>query len=537
MTERTVDDCGVTVERSGEPEVVLVGPPYRAAFLGEPQPAIGLKMLLTMLDGTLWPLQNCGDHSVGTGAAGNGWGLVDPRFATYAEIDAGPALGDAFPADPPTYPGVGITAYGCEIDCDYIITGDLGAEVIVGKIDGQWHILRVTGSASTIPLTGSHNECRCCGSSRKKRKMRAEILTVSASCSEYPVGTEFVLDPITSSDFYNPLRLSLSCRSTADSPLEDITDWTAYACGNEAEMVSLSCCAPVEDSGTSGADECRFEAVIRTTAVEGCSDCVYEILIYDEPGDPCVEFEDEEFGLPVVMEACGLPDLPVGTRVIMARIPRTAAGRDELSGEDPVEWFVVRACTEEVCADQCDPPPPQGPPCCGVLCSEMPNGLTATVEILASDCCGGSLALGLTKEGAETECDSASDTKWFLYDLTSTTPPENIICSGTSSGSPAYPTKVAINNLELLCGSAEDLCGSESGSGSPTEGPLFSLWVSYYETYSPTGAIGRVMATQNREVSCCSPLYLEFEITIPVCYIAGAGVIIASTTLKITITE
>ena len=537
MTGRTVDSCGVTVDRSGTLPIVQVGPPYRADWLGPTNPPIGLQMLLASIDGRPWPLQNCGDKSIGVGAASNGWGLLDTIVNRYTEIDAGPAIDGPFPADPPTYPGVGITAYGCEIDCEYIITGDLGAEVIVGKIDNQWHILRVTGSASTVPLTGSHNDCRCCGSSRKNRKMRAEILTVSASCAEYAVGTQFVLDPISSSASDNPLRISISCRSTPASTLEEIADWSAFACGNEAEMVSLSCCAPVEDSGTSGADECRFEAVIRTTAVEGCSDCVYEILIYDEPGDPCVEFEDEEFGLPVVMEACGLPDLPVGTRVIMARIPRTAAGREELSGEDPVEWFVVRACTEEDCADQCDPPPPQGPPCCGVLCSEMPNGLTATVEILASDCCGGSLALGLTKEGAETECDSASDTKWFLYDLTSTTPPENIICSGTSSGSPAYPTKVAINNLELLCGSAEDLCGSESGSGSPTEGPLFSLWVSYYETYSPTGAIGRVMATQNREVSCCSPLYLEFEITIPVCYIAGAGVIIASTTLKITITE
>jgi hypothetical protein len=463
--------------------------------------------------------------------------LTDDTFATYSEIDTGPALSGTFPADPPTYPGVGITAYGCEIDCQYIIVGDLGAEVIVGKIDDQWHILRVTGSASTIPLTGSHNECRCCGSSRKNRKMRAEILTVSASCAEYAVGTQFVLDPISSSASDNPLRISISCLSTPTSTLEDIADWTAYACGNAAEMVSLACCAPFADSGTSGVDECRFEAVIRTAAAEGCSDCVYEILIWDEPGDPCVEFDDLEFGDPVIMEACGLADLPVGTRVIMARFPATDSGRDALSGEEPIEWFVVRACTEQDCADQCDTPPPQGPPCCGVLCSEMANAVTATVEIVASDCCTGSLAITMTKEGVATQCDSASDTAWFAYDLTDPAPPEIVICASTSAGSPSYPTKVAICNLELICGSADDLCGDAGGSGSPTDGPIFSLWVSYYSGYAVPTTVSRTLATQDRPASCCSPLYLEFEITIPVCFIAGAGVINASTTLRITITE
>lgn len=527
----------MTVDRSGSDPVVLVGPPYRISALGAPQPPIGLQMLMAKLDGAHWPLQNCGDRSVGVGAAGNGWGLLDTTFSTYSEIDEGPALGGPFPADPPTYPGVGITAYGCEIDCQYIITGDLGAEVIVGKIDGQWHILRVTGSASTIPLTGSHNECRCCGSSRKNRKLRAEIISASVGCAQYAVGTQFVLDPISYSTSDNPLRISLSCLSRPESLLEDIVDWTAYACGNEAEMISLDCCAPVDESG-GGSGSCRFEAVIRTQPAEGCSDCSYDILIWDEPGDPCIEFDDVEFGEPVVMEACGLSDLPAGTRVIMARFPATDTGRDALSGQEPIEWFVVRACTEQDCANQCDNPPPQGPPCCGVLCSEMPAGLTATVEILASDCCAGAASVTLDKQGAATQCDGAADTKWFAHDLTDPAPPEIIICSGAIAVPPFYPTKVAINNLELICGSAEDLCGDAgTSSASPTDGPVFSLWVSYYETYATGGSSGRVLATQNRVASCCSPLYLEYEITIPVCFIAGAGVITASTTLKITITE
>ena len=290
---------------------------------------------------------------------------------------------------------------------------------------------------------------------------------------------------------------------------------------------------------------CRFEALIRTQPAEGCSECSYDILIWDEPGDPCIEFEDVDEGEPVIMEACGLDDLPVGTRVIMARFPVTTTAIDALNGEDPIEWFVVRACTEQDCEDQCETPPPQGPPCCGKLCSEMPAGLTATIEVLASDCCSGSASVALTREGVLTECDGASDTTWYAHDLLDPAPPEILICSGTAPGFPPYPTKIAIANLELICGSAEDLCGDASGSMSGSisvsdpgsSGPPFSLRVSYYNSYNSIGEVGSTLATQDLVVSCCTPLYLQFDITIPVCFIAGAGVIVASTTLRITITE
>jgi hypothetical protein len=175
----------------------------------------------------------------------------------------------------------------------------------------------------------------------------------------------------------------------------------------------------------------------------------------------------------------------------------------------------------------------------------MPTGLTATVEVLASDCCSGSASVALIREGILTECDGAADTTWYAYDLLDPAPPEIIICSGTAPGFPPYPTKIAIANLELICGSAEDLCGDASGSMSGSisvsdpgsSGPPFSLRVSYYNSYTGVGEVGSTLATQDLVVSCCTPLYLQFDITIPVCFIAGAGVIVASTTLRITITE
>jgi hypothetical protein len=396
-----------------------------------------------------------------------------------------------------------------------------------------------------------------------------------SDCGPYRACDEFRLDPLSTALGYNPMEISLTCQSSEGSLFEDVDDWTAYAFGNEVTVVSVACCAPYDecedvcerlDSGgvescwccgsdsssssvsssvsASVSDECRFEAVIEFTH-EGCD---YRILIWRpiiDDDDPCTLFEDEYIE-DVIAEANGLPQLIAGDRVIIARIPSGITGRQALNGTDPVEWFIIRACTSEDCAFPCDVPPPEGPPCCGVLCSEMPNGLTATIEVISSACCSGSLSVGMTKYGAETQCDGAADTEWFVHDVTDPTPPEIVICTGVAPGFPPYPTKIAINNLELICGSTEDLCadsmsasGSASASASDDDiaGPLFSLWVSYYGAYAIPSSGGRTLATQDRTVSCCSPLYLEYEITIPVCFIAGAGVIGATTKLRITITE
>lgn len=514
MTEP--EACGVAITPDVIVDIVQVGPPYNPTLLGEPLPPGDLKMLLVLLDQRRWPLHNCGDKGLGVNATP--WGFADTDVNNYAAID-GPNPIPSYPLDPPTYPGVGITAYGCEIDCNYLITGPLGAEGIVGKIDGQWHILRVTGSANTAPLFGPSNECRCCGSSRKNRIMRATIIAVNGTGCEYALHQEFVLDAITPNSTTNPMQISISCEPQPDSPLEEIDDWTAFACGIEAEITRLECCVPIDPEEPEG--ECRFEAVIRTTEVEGCATCGYDILIYDEPGDPCIRFEDEPFDAPVVMEACGLLDLEPDTRVIMARIPGGLPGREALDGADPIEWFIVRACTPDECANPCDVDPPVGPLCCGKRCSEMPATVTVSITVLAGDFdCDPPAGVTLHRIA---DCDPAIDTRWTLPAAI----PEQTLCPDVTPDPPNFPTWLDIKDMLLVCPVSEELCGSVDP---PVDGPGFDLQLS-------GGLVdGLVSATIDLQASCCDPFYLEFTITGQFWMVAGAGVINHEVTLKLVVT-
>jgi hypothetical protein len=530
------EQCGGFSEEGDEyPDIVQVGPPYNPAISGDPLPPANLQMLLALIDKRRWPLHNCGDTSTGVNATP--WGFMDVNINRYEPID-GPDPIPQYPLHPPTYPGVGVTAYGCEIDCNYLITGPLGAEGIIGKIDGQWHILRVTGSANTAPLTGPSNECRCCGGSRKNRIMRAEILSASGDNCSYPVKTQFLLNPVTPDSELNPLQLSISCEPRPESAFEDIEDWTAFACGVEAEIIRLDCCAPIVsydydtgyDLDYDGYD-CRFEAVIRTTPVEECEDCSYDILIWDEPGEPCEKFADQPYGMPVVMEACGLPELDPGTRVIMARIPGglSAYGYDTSSGDnyeydqEIVEWFVVRACTPADCANPCDVDPPIGPLCCGKRCSEMPETVSVSIEVLEGDFeCDPPAGVTLVRT-ATTSCDGASDTRWSLPAEI----PDNTLCTGVTPDPPNFPTWLDIEDMLLVCPISEESCGDPE---TYEDGPEFNLQMR-------GGLIaGLVNATPNLTASCCDPFYLEFEIEGQFWMVAGAGVIDHNVKLKLVVT-
>lgn len=531
----TEDECGVTVNRPEEPPKVQVGPPYNPTIIGDPLPPVGLRMLMAYLDGRDWPLQICGDAGLGVNATP--WGFMDDNVYEYAAIDDPSPIPD-YPLDPPIYPGTGITAYGCEIDCNYLITGPLGAEAIIGKIDDQWHILRVTGSANTIPLFGPSNECRCCGDSLKNKILRAEIIAVNtAECAEYEIGQRFRLDPLFSTSGLNPLNLSLSCQATPDSILEDKNDWTAFACGIEAAVLDISCCAPYDDSGSgsgSGSEQpCRFEARIRTAIIEDCATCSYDILIWSEDEEACIEFEDEPFGEPVIMEACGLDELEPGTRVIMARIPATDAGRAAIaesgasgSGsaqDDPIEWFVVRACTPKDCANPCEVDPPVGPLCCGKRCSEMPETVTVSITVLAGDfTCDPPASITLHRTST-VACDGAADTRWTLPAAI----PEQTLCPDVTPDPPHYPTYLDVKDMLLVCGTAEDLCGNVDP---PVDGPNFDLQL--------MGGLvsGLVSTTIDLQASCCDPFYLEFTITGQFWMVAGAGVINHEVTLKLVVT-
>ena len=547
----STDDCAIQSEievRNG----VHVGAPYGI----EDEIPAGLRVLLALIDGKHWPLQVQGDTGVGTGAR-VGEGATIPGADCGSRIralDPGPIPDGVFPDGPNyVYPGVGVTAYGCQMNCNYIIVGNLGASVIVGKIDGQWHILRVIVSASTTPLFGSSNACRCCGDALKDKKLRARVMHVSSDAGDYRACDEFRLDPVSTERGYNPMQIRLSCGSQKDSVLEDITDWSAYAFGSAAEITSLYCCTAFEDNCTrvvtgygedcicnsdagsgSGDADCRFEATIVFTHL-GID---YTVLIYqdaaDADDDPCTEFADV-FIENVIAEAAGLPDLQPDDRVIMARIPGGLAGRTALDGTDPIEWFIIRACSIQDCADPCDPPPVFTSRCCGKPCNELPSSLSATIEVIASDCpctSGSSFGATLTRTATDpdADCSGSANIIWVVTPTTVTEPPEITGCINDPGGVP--PTKVRVANLELKCGdSRPDACGGPSELG-----PSLVLTVYGFSNYSSTFVGFSAVATQDQTTSCCSPIYSQYEITGNFCYGAGASPVTASTTLRITIT-
>jgi hypothetical protein len=553
----STDDCAV---RSSVESLtsVYVGPPYGR----DEEVPTGLKLLLALIDGSHWPLQVEGDTGVGKEAGfGFNQAPVCPGGQRETALDPGPVPDGIFPEFPYVYPGIGVTAYACQMNCNYVITGTLGAHVIVGKIDGQWHILRVLDSGQTQPIFGPSNACRCCGDALKDKKLRARVLHVSSSGGDYRACDEFRLDPLSTERGYNPMQITLSCGSTAESVLEDITDWSARAFGSAAEITSLFCCTAFEDNCTrvvsgygedcncnsdetsgSGAADCRFEATIEFTHL-GID---YVVLIYQEildaEDDPCTEFADV-FIENVIAEAAGLPDLQPDDRVIMARIPGGLAGRTALDGTDPIEWFIIRACNVADCANPCDEPPGYTSPCCGKLCNELPTSLSATIEVIDSACVctsGSTLSATLVRDATDPAgtCEGAVNIIWVVNPTADTTPTEISGCINDPGGVP--PTKVRIANLELKCGDGRpDACGDQFGasdnSGSEL-GPSMTLTVFSFGSYAGMFIGNGYIATQDRQISCCSPFFLQYEVTGDFCYGAGASTVSSVTTLRITIT-
>jgi len=502
--------CGENEDVGGE---IIVG--VEGAFTGvsinpDVDPT-GLMLLLSLIDGRYWPLHVCGD--TGIGAQFNDIRNLGGGVDTYEEaID---------PIDSP------IEAHGCVINCYYSITTDIQAQCIVGKIDGVWNILRVMGTSFPGGVTASHNSCRCCGLTPSNRKLYARILTVTpALCGEYRACDEFVLKGLdTACDPENPLRITAGCNSTVDSELANPEDWLITVCGVPVQrIVSLKCCVPfsecvefdtvileegavdvescvcITESGSSsdsasasddlvlnscgseGRGLCRLEIVIETGPIADCSDCEYTILIYSDPydSDPCVEMEDVIVD-EVEAEACGLDNLTPCDRVIIAKVPYHIPG---LRGTEcgPVEWFIIRACTEDDCQDQCDPPPPPEGSCCGMTCDELPASLTATIEIL--DCaCACSVAVSLPKS----ECLPGDEGgEWRIDNVF----PFERICE-------TFQFYFELRDIQYLCATLNSQ--SRSASDSVDDGP--------YLTFN--GQQGTLIE------SSCGPIYAVFEFVNP----------------------
>jgi hypothetical protein len=479
--------CSETTEDIGSPVIVGVEGAFTGIAFDPDTDPTGLGMLLAKIDGRFWPLSVCGDSGAG--------GIFNDPLAKNLDVPTSEVYID--PIDKP------ITAHACLLPCDYRITTGLGAQVIVAKIDGVWNILRVLNSATTVPVTGSDRRCRCCGLS-PQTVFRARIIEVhsesgsgSGSGGCYPPCTEFILKHNAvncDSDPANPLSIEIGCDPLASSTLQNVGDWTVTVCGVEAEITSLECAAPVPDcepedvdgvcvcvdegtgsgSGSGSGGDTRFEMYIRTHSLPECGGCDYTILIYTQPDeeDPCA-LEDVPIDI-VRAEACGIPDLPVGTRVIMVKVPQDA--EDESVACEENKWWIVRSCYFNDCADNCDPPPPPVV-CCGVLCQDLPATMTATLEY--SDCICDPCTFEIIMD--KRPCEPGSEVGiWSLEAI-----PEDYKCETDR-------TIVRFDSIEYYCGGEG---GSGSGSGSIDQEATLIL----------NGVGGTLIE------SSCNPQYAVFE--------------------------
>lgn len=530
--------CDDQVDRGGE---VIVAPGAR-----EIAPNEGRRLLMALLDSRHWPMHVCGDTN--TGAIDWDQAVDSPcghANEVITAIDDGPATDGTvggFTEENPNYPfpGVGITAHACQLGCSYQIVGDLGADVIVGKIDGQWNILKILCNATTQSVTEISNVCRCCGILSAGTKFEAIIKSIDPpGCGPYDVCQRFELDP--ASCVGNPLNITVACSPEPESEFSDIDDWEVRVCGVVAENLALDCCAnpnadvcdePGSGSGSgSGSGECQFALSVQTGALASCDGCDYEILIRTivPNDDPCAA-PDEDIE-EVQAEACGLPDLDEGTRVILVKIPggKTAlfgsgSGCDAGSGSGLVEWFVIRACDLDAdCENPCEPPEVPSL-CCDKQCEEHPAAVTATIETDGTVCsCHDGLVLANTGRGSP--CDLSADVRWALD-----VPEFPGFIEKCENECPESGTGFAVfkfTDAVLICGSSANLCAG-SGSGAA---PSFSLRVN---------AVDGVL---NEDTACCDPLFLEFDFPSPqfpnFCESESAECDIGSPgpTYKITITE
>lgn len=516
--------CGST-EEYGDEIIVPVENTFTGRVGLDPDfDAAGLELLLAMIDGYPWPLQVCGDTGVG--------GQLDGQHSD-ADVcaDQGAVIGE-------------VTAHACVLDCDYLIdTETNSSQVIVGLVDGQWNILRVR--ASPIVILGGDTRCRCCGI--RKHILLATIRCVSPGF-EYLLGTQFRMRPnggtggivslswkgsfgVDCGGTIETATVILRCNADANSNLEVPSEWGVTICGETAAVAQVECdgsgdqsyypyCPSGQSDGSgsgSGVDRdprCTgtFITITTVSGLSACCDleCTIDICATEE--DPCAA-PDEELE-EVIMEACGLPNLAPGTRVIMAHIP---GGRPDQVGSgsgsgDPVEWFMIRACdAQENCKVPCDPDGESSNRyCCGVLCENQSPTLTATVELLSGSC----VCPANTTFTIEHQYTCLSDTRWLL-------PASGLgfFCGGAGLDS------IEIKKIELLCGTGTKECAAPDGSGSDSGGPTFSL------AFSTENDLFTLDAT----TACCDPLFLEFTGSAEICLDAMS--VLQRIDIKVTITE
>ena len=396
---------------------------------------LGTRLLMTQIDGNLYPLHLCGDTNTGMNWYGCSHGEVNAVTSGCEWTRTGETL----------------TAQACVLDeCEgYVLDTTKNPYVLVAEIDGQWYIVNVI-SADGLPDTENmgYLSCdSCCDVGV------GTLLATISGCGDFD-GKSFLMYSAAGvwagSTTANGETFTFSLMCSTNIP--DSENWTASGgCTTQAAPDSLAVtCSAATGTGTgtgiSGDGKMSGSA---TFSPPSCAACPSGTITVDfqsidgRPRDLCRTIT--RTGVEVTAEACGLDNLNVGDEVIMAYVPKFGISPTGTGTGTSMEsqYHIIQVCRGEGECQPCDPPPPGDPTeCCDLGEDDVPETLTGTMSISSAvdgcNCSSKSISF-VYQEGTDPpewhqvgviDCEDSTGTSVSLSDISGMV----ITCSGEASG-------------------------------------------------------------------------------------------------------
>lgn len=302
-----------------------------------------------------------------------------------------------------------VVAQVCSLQClDYILDPTLSPIVLMAQIGSQWFIINVVDRPSTLTTKDG---------------------SITTVCADACCGIGFK---------YIEVTIGTGCGALSGQVFNLIGaggSWSGQVtAGGDTFLMSISCSigtAAAEDWSVNGgcgsavaADD--FTILCDTNSMSGtadfssmtcglCSSVSVSFQSIEIPDKPCET--TTLTGVEVIMEACGVPPLAIGDRVIMAEVPKLGSACSTGTGTGTAtepQWQMIQACSDQIeCGDDCDPPPPEDAECCDWTTVEIPENLVGTIAVSSDlgECeCSGTVVFGRTGDAIPpvwTQTDSA----------------------------------------------------------------------------------------------------------------------------------
>ena len=459
---------------SGYVESVIAEDPP-ACFLLTLEDYIDKEVLLANIEGQQWPIHICGTTNTGWNFDGCGHGafVLDECNVELT--------------------GERVIAQGCKLDCvSNLLDPSKSPVVLVGKIDGQWHIVSVLNASSFVRPDTYPDHCfegLCC---HEGLDIRADI-----SGGDAFDGESLILEARTGSLTWTgsltigdkTLTLQLGCQSVSGV-------WNySVLCNNQSATLNPP---PVFDCDSTDGGLPSFIG-----SVSGCmSQFTITLTVLDTSFiNRCTYHEGAGYlpgvltGDRVIAEACGLPDIKVGDLVIVAEVDTDGTGTGTGTGNDS-KYHIITACGETYNCGDCPPPPPPPTDCCGL------NSVTGPTSLVGIATFSGS--------GAACQCP---DELAVVFELVvESDPPEWIQvgvaeCQNPGSGAGSDDASVLqpILGLRITCGG--ETTATNTGTGTGASGRFF---------LTGPGCAPNEIGVES-SLAVCDPLYMEFNVEIESC--------------------